>query len=652
MPQGKHGRPMILNRRSRPSHSEPVVAWPGRAPRSAVGYLIAALGAACVAAGLASPAVAAVVEVPPPSEDEIYSQWYKNPEWRRQEKFRTVIRLLSDGHAEEARRELAAYIRKFPRDSAALELAGLVFLKQGDAANAEISLREAVRLNPQRHSARTKLAVAMAMLGKVEGAGAQLERAVLGQPLDPIPHYYLAWLKYRQGNVSAAVSHLESYFRYQTPPPEHLEPAHLMLAQMLNASARYRETIQTLSIATAPNADPDFLRRAALLKTVAYLEIGDAANARAQFAIARRNLPAGDTRGRLLEAQLARLDGAYDRARSILKALIDEDRDARSSAYYELARVALASDNAEQARAHLDKALEATDRDDRVPLLRDLTALLTSQDQTDEAIAILTKAANDSPERPWIRYLLAETQTYSGQIDAGLTTLKHVVTRHAEFAPAYFLMGVIYWNKREQKEAEDAFRKAARLDPTNVRVWLSLVGLFDAQSRVSDARQALQSALQISPGDPSLLYELATFDYAAGDVERATAIYREIVRLNPNHAAALNNLALILAEHDGDLSEARRLVEKSTELVGEVPEVRETRAWILFREGETERALSLLTGAIDDLPQDAMAQYHLGAILLDQGKKEAAAVHLRKALLFGIPDAVRAKVVSLLEQSE
>jgi hypothetical protein len=74
------------------------------------------------------------------------------------------------------------------------------------------------------------------------------------------------------------------------------------------------------------------------------------------------------------------------------------------------------------------------------------------------------------------------------------------------------------------------------------------------------AERAHRAALERWPGDELVVFAAAGQRHAAGDLGGATALYRQLLAVAPQHAAARNNLANVLAErgcHAAALSEAR-----------------------------------------------------------------------------------------------
>jgi predicted double-glycine peptidase len=99
------------------------------------------------------------------------------------------------------------------------------------------------------------------------------------------------------------------------------------------------------------------------------------------------------------------------------------------------------------------------------------------------------------------------------------------------------------------------------------------------------AERSYDAALQRWPGDPLVQFAAAAQRQAAGAATQAMALYREVLATVPQHVAARNNLALLLAER-GCYTEA--LVEARAALAGVDPDD-ELRAAVADTVAELER---------------------------------------------------------------
>lgn len=109
---------------------------------------------------------------------------------------------------------------------------------------------------------------------------------------------------------------------------------------------------------------------------------------------------------------------------------------------------------------------------------------------------------------------------------------------------------------------------------------------FEKTAGAKQARKAYDSALQRWPRNAILHFGFGNAAYAAGDKRIAADAFRRTTQLIPEHVAALNNLAMVMAEL-GDLAQARAAAEKAVALGGPLRDAaQETLAFILASQRE------------------------------------------------------------------
>ena len=152
-----------------------------------------------------------------------------------------------------------------------------------------------------------------------------------------------------------------------------------------------------------------------------------------------------------------------------------------------------------------------------------------------------------------------------------------------------------------------------------------------------DARQTeaaldlLERALSTQPEQPDLLYESALLAEKLGRVELLESRLRKLIELQPENAQAYNALGYSYADRNMRLPEARQLIEKALQLAPNDPFILDSMAWVLYRQGDLEGALSLLQRAHGLRPDPEIAA-HLGEVLWKRGEQERARVIWREGL--------------------
>jgi chemotaxis protein methyltransferase WspC len=99
---------------------------------------------------------------------------------------------------------------------------------------------------------------------------------------------------------------------------------------------------------------------------------------------------------------------------------------------------------------------------------------------------------------------------------------------------------------------------------------LALIASLANEGKSVEARQACEAYLRQHAPEAQVYYWLGLLSDLDGDVGQAQAHYRKALYLQPQHAAALAHLAMLLAAQ-GDSAGARRLQERAARAADQEP---------------------------------------------------------------------------------
>ena len=127
------------------------------------------------------------------------------------------------------------------------------------------------------------------------------------------------------------------------------------------------------------------------------------------------------------------------------------------------------------------------------------------------------------------------------------------------------------------------------------------------------------------------LFKKAIEAHRGGAIENAKILYREVLTVDPNNAAACGNLAIIAAQQ-GDLAGAERLMRQEIELRPNTPAGYHNLGSVLQQQGRLADAIAAHRHAIKLKPDYAEAFLALGNGLRQQGHFEEAMGSYRSAV--------------------
>jgi tetratricopeptide (TPR) repeat protein len=148
------------------------------------------------------------------------------------------------------------------------------------------------------------------------------------------------------------------------------------------------------------------------------------------------------------------------------------------------------------------------------------------------------------------------------------------------------------------------------------------------------AIQELQKARETLPDNVVVLKTLALVLDGAQRKPEARKIYEATLKLDPNDAVALNNLAFLLAETGGDLDDALTKAQRAKQLLPSLYEISDTLGWIYLKKNLADQAIDVFKDLVTKEPNHSTYHYHLGIAYSQKGDKTQALVQLREALKY------------------
>jgi tetratricopeptide (TPR) repeat protein len=186
------------------------------------------------------------------------------------------------------------------------------------------------------------------------------------------------------------------------------------------------------------------------------------------------------------------------------------------------------------------------------------------------------------------------------------------------------------------ERVEAAMSSAAERLPVAL-AWNSLAIRFSRPEWFDRADRLAQDAAHDMPLRTQALFTAAAIAEARGDRTAAEQRYRQVLALDPRHAAALNNLAFVIAQAPGRAAEALALAEQAVAIAPDHPDLLDTLGGILLRLGRADQAEQALNRALAARPADigigvnlagaflAQRRYAEAGRLLDDLERRAAA---------------------------
>jgi len=108
--------------------------------------------------------------------------------------------------------------------------------------------------------------------------------------------------------------------------------------------------------------------------------------------------------------------------------------------------------------------------------------------------------------------------------------------------------------------------------------------------------------------------------------------YETSIKLDPNNPIALNNLAYLITESNGDLDTALTYAERAKQRLPNHPEINDTLGWIYLKKNLSDNAIDTFRTLVSNSPQVPIYHYHYAMALMQKGDRENAKKECQTAL--------------------
>jgi tetratricopeptide (TPR) repeat protein len=284
--------------------------------------------------------------------------------------------------------------------------------------------------------------------------------------------------------------------------------------------------------------------------------------------------------------------------------------------YFQVGNAALAEGKAKEAEAAFQRAYELNPTNSR-SLLGVVEAEI-QQGQSEKAMSLLQNESKKAPNRLDLLLLMGATAKRVGKFQDSL---------------GYFDRVLNGLDKKSKKRAD---------------MYLQIADTYRLAGDRNDAIANLQKAREILPDNEIVLRDLGLLMDQAGRRPEARQAYEACLRVNPNNAEVLNNLAYLMAETNADLDLALNYAQKAKGLNPSLAEISDTYGWILLKKGLAEQAIPVFQDIVNRVPTNSSYRYHLAKAYAQKGDNAKASTELREALKHSAQHEEQQEIMDML----
>jgi tetratricopeptide (TPR) repeat protein len=484
--------------------------------------------------------------------------------------------------------EMKGNLKDFPN---AYLQAGDFFVRVNQFDDAIKQYEEGIQKDPDKKNTYLKHQIeAYVRQNRLDLAQAKNEEILRNDPKDPEAKGLKATFMLDRGQVTQAMADLQSVV---TAKPQNfvarfnLGRAHMARGELDEARQEFDKALEIR---------PDYLPARFAQTQVALMRADN--DAAIRYADEILKVQPGSIQGRVMKAAALQRVQKFDDARSLLQPIIEKDPK-QVEALLEMAVLNLNQKKNKEAGDLFQRAYAAAPGNIRGLLGQSRALLLDGQ--IDKSVELIRVESQKYPERADLQSELGNAQSAAGQFDAAISTLQGLLSKtkeplrqadvHARIAQAYRFKG-------DMQHAVEFLEKAHQAAPENGAIDTNLAMLYGEMGKPDLARKYYEAALRVDPGN----------------------------------AYALNNLAYLIAESNGDLNEALTYAQRAKQKLPNFSEITDTIGWIYLKKNLPDSAIDNFKALVIQAPQNPTFHFHYAMALNQKGDREGARRECNAAL--------------------
>ena len=426
----------------------------------------------------------------------------------------------------------------------------------------------------------------------------------------------------RTGNDEKAIEYLNKGLKVQSDSADSL----LLLGSIYSKLNKSKEAIPVYrKLLEVVGNNPNVSRRLAAL----LIETNQSEEALKLLEEPARNSPA-DPATQILRGRALAGARKYPEAIQVLQSLIELAPDALEARFY-LARVYEETGKYAEAANIFESLLtqSAGDpeeaRNNHLVFQQHLAANYIEMGEHEKAIAIYQDMAKADAKRGNPQLLNA--YRVSKQYDKALAFGKQLYETDPGNIEISLIYGRTLADAGKPKEGAEVLTKLLQSNPDNIDIYVNLSQVYIQDRRYDDAERILRRAEGKTPSgeeNEKVKIQLAAVYERQKDFDRAESLFKEILKLNPQNAVALNYIGYMLADRGIRLDEAVKYVKEALAIDPQNGAYLDSLGWAFFKLNDLENAEKYLLEADRIVRDDPTIDDHLGDLYFKTGDLEKA----------------------------
>jgi superkiller protein 3 len=266
----------------------------------------------------------------------------------------------------------------------------------------------------------------------------------------------------------------------------------------------------------------------------------------------------------------------------------------------------------------------------------------SSLSKYEEAIPHLENAINLEPNNSARYRKLGTVYRHLKNIDKARYYLEKAIELNPQDADAINDLGVLYFDHQiDDDKAIEYYEKAISINPSIWTYYENLGLAYEVKADTEKAKAAYGKAVELNPHDVQMLLRIIGFYRKIGDDNRLKVLYENVIQLDPNNADCYNNLGVIHFNKNTpeDDVKAQEYYEKAIQYNPLSSIYHENLGWLMYNLKDYVKAYESYQKAYDINPNNALTCYRLGLSYVLTGQNTEGVNYLKKAVVLDANNA-------------
>lgn len=279
-----------------------------------------------------------------------------------------------------------------------------------------------------------------------------------------------------------------------------------------------------------------------------------------------------------------------------------------------------------------------------------LATVESSRKEIDSAIMRILVLAEALPEYSSSNFIAFTAYRELRRIKSAVTVLNKIERQDPLRTRALLLIVLTLRAEKDYAAAQPYIEEALELNPEKDAVFNLYLQNLKGLKNIEMAEKAVADYLEEFPDNQYYLYEQATLLFELKRPEESHAVLAKLLKINPQHAGALNFVAYTYAESGTNLDLALDYVNRSLLLEPNNAYYLDTLAWIYYKQRNYIQARLVQEQALKLVSDDPVLMEHYADILAELGESVAAQDWYRQSLIVAKDSEPSVEIEKLMER--